>query len=108
MPKPACPPRGGQAPNLSHIADGCNMTKEIAGMTYAREPATGEIITVRLRECGNFISAEVLANGELIAFDSIPKPSKPEREDASRGRREALIQRAAQHWTAHGFDVEGV
>ena len=84
------------------------MTKEIAGLTYSREPRPGETVKVRMQECGNYISAMVWAGSELIAFDNISKPSKPDREDAARHKRETLARRAAKHWAQLGLTVDTI
>ncbi|HMT45500.1 MAG TPA: hypothetical protein PKE59_00130 [Novosphingobium sp.] len=82
------------------------MSIEIAGMTYTRAPEAGETIKVRMQECGNFITTKVWANGDLIAFDNMPKPDKPCREDAARRKRERLAEKATDHWEARGFTVD--
>lgn len=81
------------------------MTISIAGMTYTRRPLAGENITCRCISDGNGIAAVVVANGETIAFDQIALPSKPDKEDSARTKREGLARAAAAHWRAEGFDV---
>lgn len=80
----------------------------IAGLTYKRLPEHGEKIRTRCVSTGNYISCQVWAGDEhLIAWDLIPLPVKPDREDAARAKRERLASAAAEHWRKAGFEVDG-